>query len=231
MIDRRDFTDGEALAAALAESVAADLRNGLSERGRASLALSGGSTPKRFLLALSGQDLDWPKVEITLVDERWVPQTDERSNAALVRSHLMQGRAANARFVPLYTGDETPEAGIAGAEARITSMALPFDAAILGMGADGHTASFFPGGDNLDEALSGTNKALLTAMRAPGAGEPRITLTRQVLLQSRALYLHIEGAEKAAVLDKALVPGPVDEMPVRAMLQQDQSDLVIFYAP
>jgi len=231
VIDRRDFTDGEALAAALAESVAADLRNGLSERGRASLALSGGSTPKRFLLALSGQDLDWPKVEITLVDERWVPQTDERSNAALVRSHLMQGRAANARFVPLYTGDETPEAGIAGAEARITSMALPFDAAILGMGADGHTASFFPGGDNLDEALSGTNKALLTAMRAPGAGEPRITLTRQVLLQSRALYLHIEGAEKAAVLDKALVPGPVDEMPVRAMLQQDQSDLVIFYAP
>ena len=231
MIDRRDFPSGEALAAALAESVAADLRRGLDARGRASLALSGGSTPKRFFKALSAQRMDWPKVEVTLVDERWVPQTDARSNAALVRSHLMQDEAATARFVPLYTGHETPQAGLAKAEARIAAMPLPFDAAILGMGTDGHTASFFPGGDNLAEALSEAEKALLIPMLAPGAGEPRITLTRQVLLQSRALYLHIEGVEKAAVLERALGSGPIEDMPVRAMLRQDQSDLVILYAP
>jgi 6-phosphogluconolactonase len=231
LISRRAFQDGEALAAALAERVAGDLRAGLEARGRASLALSGGSTPKRFFKALSGHDLDWPNVEITLVDERWVPPADERSNEALVRAQLMQDRAADARFVPLYTGDETPEAGLAGAEARVGAMMLPFDAAILGMGTDGHTASFFPGGDNLDAALDEANKALVVAMHAPGAGEPRITLTRRVLLQSHALYLHIEGAEKAAVLKQALGPGPFKDMPVRAMLQQDLNELVIFYAP
>lgn len=231
MIDRRDFADGAALASALADSVSEDLRRGLDERGCASLAVSGGSTPKRFFSALSQAPLDWSHVEITLVDERWVPETDERSNAALVRRHLMQGPAAAARFIPLYTGDETPEAGLSAAVERLAGMHLPLDAAILGMGTDGHTASFFPGGDNLDAALDDANPSPLAAMRAPGAGEPRMTLTRSLLLRANALYLHIEGSEKAAVLEEARKPGPVAEMPVRAMLHQDRADLVIFYAP
>ena len=231
MIDRRDFGGSEELAHALAEAVADDLRKGLAERGRASVAVSGGSTPKRFFTALSEHDLDWPNVAVTLVDERWVPPSDDRSNAALVRNHLMRDKAETARFVPLFTGDETPEAGLEKAEAGIRAMPLPLDAAILGMGTDGHTASFFPGGDRLQLALSEDNPALLTAMHAPGAGEPRITFTRQVLLQSKALYLHIEGAEKDTVLQQALDAGPVEEMPVRAILRQDLRDLVIFYAP
>jgi 6-phosphogluconolactonase len=229
VIHRHAFPDPEALAAALATAVAEDLVRGLAARDRAAIAVSGGSTPKRFFEALSEIDIDWPNVAVTLVDERWVPETSDRSNAGLVRRHLLRGAASAARLVPLVTGDETPEAGLAAAEAHVAGMALPFDAAILGMGTDGHTASFFPGGDNLEAALDVNGKSLLVPMHAAGAGEPRITLTLPVLLQSRALYLHIEGTDKLQVLERALEAGPVEELPVRAILHQDRADIAIFH--
>ncbi len=231
MIHRHAFPDGEALAAALAAAVAEDLARGLAARGRASLAVSGGSTPKRFFEALSDMKIDWPNVAVAPVDERWVPETSERSNAALIRRHLLRGAASAATLVPLFTGDATPEDGLAAAEARLAGMALPFDAAILGMGADGHTASIFPGGDNLAPALDVNGNKSLMPMRAAGAGEPRITLTLPVLLQSRALYLHIEGTEKLQVLEHALEAGPLEDMPVRAILHQDLADIAIFHTP
>ena len=100
---------------------------------------------------------------------------------------------------------------------------------LLGMGNDGHTASFFPGGDTLDAALKGTADAL--AIQAPGAGEPRVTLSLGRLLKTRALYLHIEGEEKAETLRRALGAGPVEEMPVRAVLQQEAVPLIIVWSP
>ena len=230
MIERHDFADSEHLAVALAEAVAADLSNAIRERGHASLAVSGGSTPKRFFAALAVQPLPWDRISGTLVDERWVPVTDPRSNAALVEEHLLQGPAAKARFLSLYTGHQTPDEGLQSAEARLGDMPLPLDVVVLGMGNDGHTASFFPGGDNLKSALS-DESGLVAAMRAPGAGEPRMTLTRRVLLQAGALYLHIEGAEKSAVLEQAMAPGAVEDMPVRAMLHQDRRDIAIYFAP
>ena len=105
---------------------------------------------------------------------------------------------------------------------------MPFAAVILGMGNDGHTASFFPGGDTLSEALTSEGPTL--AIRAPGAGEPRITFTLPRLLETDGLYLHIEGDEKAAVLDKALGDGPVEDMPIRAVLRSD-APLAIYWSP
>ena len=230
MIDRRNFATSEDLAAALADAVAGDLEAAMEARGHALLAVSGGSTPKRFFHALSERPIAWDRVYCTLVDERWVPEDDARSNAALVRNNLLRGKASAARFVPLYTGDPTPEDGIPAAEAALERLPLPFDAAVLGMGTDGHTASFFPGGDDLQAALS-DHAGPLATMRAPGAGNPRVTLARATLLQARALYLHIEGEEKARVLERAMAPGPVEEMPVRAMLRQDKADLVIYFSP
>lgn len=229
MVARKTFADKEALATALADAVAGHLSAGISTRGRASLAVSGGSTPKNFFIHLSAHtDVEWSKVTITLVDERWVDESSERSNALLVKQHLMQGPAANATFVPLYSGGEEPDDGqIAKTNALQAEVPHPFDAVILGMGGDGHTASFFPGGDTLEQALNDPGPAL--AINAPGAGEARVTLTLPYLLSTAGLHLHIEGAEKAEVERKALEAGPIADMPIRAVLRQTQTPLTVFW--
>jgi 6-phosphogluconolactonase len=211
----REFAGPEELAEALAAFVADALRARL-ESGPAVIALSGGQTPMRFFRALSEQALDWARVTVTLVDDRFVPESSERSNAAMLRTHLLRGPAAAAPFLPLVGDAATVEAAARVAEQAVRALPLPFAAVVLGMGLDGHTASFFPGGDRLEAALEGA--ALVETMRAPGAGEPRITLTLPVMLAAGQVALHIEGAAKWAVLDQALRPGPVGEMPVRAVL-------------
>jgi 6-phosphogluconolactonase len=218
-IERRSFADKPTLAKELAESVADRIRAAIAERGVASIAVSGGSTPGRFFQALGKtKDIDWDKVIVTLVDERWVDETSDRSNALLVNERMLQGPAATARFFPLYSGgDEPTPERVAKTNALLADLPRPFAAVILGMGNDGHTASFFPGGDTLSEALSAPGPAL--AIHAPGAGEARITLTLPYLLETDGLYLHIEGDEKAVVLDAALSDGPVEAMPIRAVLR------------
>jgi 6-phosphogluconolactonase len=228
-IERHDFASASALADALADAVANDLCEGIADKGMAVLAVSGGSTPKRFFKALSTHPLDWSNVFVTLVDERWVEPTSDRSNAKLVQDLLLTGDAAHARFVPLWSGGEEPTvAAVKATNDNLGKLPLPFDAVILGMGNDGHTASFFPQGDTLSDVLTSNGPAL--PLKAPGAGEPRITLTLPVLLNTGSLYLHIEGPEKAATLEQAMGSGPVEQMPVRAVLRQDQTPVHIYFA-
>ncbi len=225
---RRTFTDKQQLAEALAEAVAGNLKTGIAARGVASLAVSGGTTPARLFQVLSARaDVPWDKVTVTLVDERWVDETSDRSNAKLVKANLLQDKAAVAKFVPLYQGGTEPDA--AKASAAQAAVPQPLDAAILGMGNDGHTASFFPGGDTLAEAL--TAEGPVIAIRAPGAGEPRVTLTLKRLLGAKALYLHIEGEEKVETLERAEAEGPIEVMPVRAILRETKTPLTIFWCP
>jgi 6-phosphogluconolactonase len=231
-VTTRTFADGRAQARALATEVADRLRGALAERGRAVLAVSGGSTPKGFFAQLCGEPLDWAKVHVTLVDERWVPDSDERSNARLVKSLLLQHAASAASFIPLYTGAATPEAGLADAAARIDALPQPFDVVVLGMGDDAHTASFFPGGDHLADALDPEGRARVLPMRAPAAGEPRITLTLPALLDTRALYLLVSGERKRALLDA--IRRNLDaarDYPVRAVLTQQRVPVAVYWCP
>ena len=231
-VTTHSFTDCQAQAVALAERVAVRLRAGLIERGRAVLAVSGGSTPKEFFSRLAQAALDWENVQVTLVDERWVPDSDERSNARLVKSLLLQHAASAAQFVPLYTDAPTPEDGLAEANARIDALPLPFDAVILGMGDDGHTASFFPGGDHLAEALDPDGRARVLPMRAPAAGEPRITLSLPTLLDTRALYLLVSGEKKRDLLaDVRLGLDTAKNYPVRAVLTQQRVPVAVYWCP
>jgi 6-phosphogluconolactonase len=222
------FDEAQALATALSASIAGKLREAIDARGEAVIAVSGGSTPKRLFDALSNEALDWSRVTVTLVDERWVPDTDERSNARLVESLLLQRKAADAEFVPLYVEAATPEAGIGEVRATVAALKQPFDVIVLGMGPDGHTASFFPGGDRLSEALDPSNTALVLPMRAPGAGEPRITFTLPVLLKARTLYLHIQGSDKREVLAEAEKPG--SKLPIASVLSAGRP-LEIYWCP
>lgn len=228
---RHDFDTPAALATALAAAVARSLKKGIAARGAASLALSGGRTPELFFAALAQQDLEWAKVTVTLVDDRWVPLDSPRSNEALLRRSLLQGPAAAAHLVGLVTGAATPSEGLEAVSAQIAALPLPLDAVVLGMGTDGHTASFFPQGDRLAEALDPTGQALVLPMQAPGAGEPRITLTLPLILAARAVYLHIEGTEKAEVLEAALQDGPAEEMPIRAVLRHSARPPETYWCP
>lgn len=229
--DRKNMTDKESLAEELANQIASVLDKELQANGKALLAVSGGSTPKLFFQKLSEKDIDWAGVTVTLVDERWVDETSDRSNAALVKANLLTGKAASASFFPLYTGEATPTAGLKTLEDQFGSLGIPITATILGMGGDGHTASFFPDGDRLDAALDLDNENTFIEMHAHGAGEPRITFTLSALLASDFLALHIEGEEKQQVLATALTDGPVEDMPIRAVLRQIENELTIFWCP
>ncbi len=229
-LDLQTFASAEALAAALADRVATDLRVAVADRGTAALAVSGGSTPALFFSELCRQALAWNRVTVTLVDERWVPESDTRSNAAMVRNLLLRERAEAAGFSGLYTGTETPEAAVDALEGTLAALVGNLDVVILGMGTDGHTASLFPAGDRLPEALDPGAATLLSAMNAPGAGEPRMTLTVRALRQARLRILHIQGAEKQTVLDKALASGDPLQYPICALAAEPDKPLVTYWS-
>ena len=219
------------LAEALATGIGAVLAGGIATRGQARLAVSGGSTPKLFFETLSKTDLDWERVRVTLVDERFVAPDSDRSNAGMVQRLLLQNNAKAARFIPLCDGSEESADKAAETADHAIAMLGQLDAAVLGMGTDGHTASFFPGGDRLTEALDLATPHHVIPMQAEGAGEPRLTMTLHYLLEARFLALHVEGAEKRTVLEDAMFEGPHEEMPVRALIDQAGERLHTFWAP
>ena len=208
------YPDREMLMLGLANTIAGQLGEFLRRDGHATLSVPGGTTPGPIFDTLSGVDLDWANVAVVLNDERWVPETSERSNTRLVRDRLIRGRAALARLIPLYAPAETPEDMLPALEDGLRPH-LPISVLLLGMGADMHTASLFPDADRLEEALSTT--ALILPMRADAAGEPRMTLTAPVLKAAYNIHLLITGQEKRAALDRALHLPPL-EAPVRAIL-------------
>lgn len=231
MPEFKEFKDSATLVAVLASQVAELLRAGIRERGKASLVVSGGTTPVPFFAVLSELILDWEQVTITLADERWVESTDADSNERLVRLHLLQNRAALARFVGLKTGAATAVQGEKECGDRLALLPRPFDALILGMGNDGHTASLFPQATRLGEALDMDSGTLCLAITPPVAPHERMTLTLPALLQSRQIILHLVGSGKRTVYEKALANGPVTEMPIRAVLRQTISPVTVFWCP
>lgn len=230
-LHRHAYPDRDALAIALGAGIAAVLAGSIAENGQATLAVSGGSTPRKLFEVLSQTAIEWDRVTVILVDERIVAADHERANQRLVRETLLCDRAAKAHFVAYETSLASPEANAQKSEEIFAGLSWPIDAVVLGMGTDGHTASFFPGGDRLADALDADRAGRVLPMQAEGAGEPRLTLTLPALLETKFLALHIEGAEKAAVFDTALSGSNAIEMPVRAVLFQDRTPVHVFWAP
>lgn len=209
------YPDREFLMLGLANVIAGQLADFLRRDGKASLCVPGGTTPGPIFDTLSGVDLDWGNVAVFLNDERWVGEDSARSNTRLLRERLLRGKAAAAQLVPIYAPVAEPEAAL---EALAVGIAphLPISVLLLGMGADMHTASLFPGADRLDEALA-ADAPVLMALRAEAAGEPRITLTAPVLRGAMNIHILITGQEKREALERATGLAPHDA-PVRAVL-------------
>ncbi len=230
-MELKELPDFQELARVVAREAARLIQAAVEERGRAGLALSGGRSPRLFLEELARQGLPWERIWITLVDDRWVPPHHPDSNQGLIQRHLLERGAGAARFVGLWNDAPTPAEGLAPCHRALAGFPMPLDLAVLGMGVDGHTASFFPGAAGLKEALRPGDGEPCAAVVPPEAPHPRITLTLPVLVASRALFLLIQGREKREVLERALEEGPADAMPIRHILRSAGDRLTIFWAP
>ncbi len=218
------YPDRDLLYAGLADAMASSLAGALNHGERASLAVPGGTSPGPVFDLLSGLSLDWARVDVLLTDERWVSEDSARSNTRLLRERLLVDRAAAARLIPLHAPTATPEESLGALEGAVRAV-LPLDVLLLGMGEDMHTASLFAGADKLTTALS-PNAPVLVAMRAPGAPEPRVTLSAPVLNGAMAKFLLITGAAKREALERARAL-PAEEAPIAAVLD----GLEVHWAP
>lgn len=212
------------------------LSEGVSKHGQATLLVSGGTTPAPLYEALSKSDLNWKKIKVALVDERWVDDQHAASNEALIRRSLLINNAKNVEFIGMKTLAATAAAGQAETEARYAKLPQPFTLSIVGMGADGHTASLFPHAKGLSAALDPNGQQLTAAISATpsevtGANTERLTLTRNGLLKSERIIILFTGEDKLAVFSKAQQPGAVEDMPIRALLQQEQVPIELYWAP
>jgi 6-phosphogluconolactonase len=198
----------EAIAARLADAVAGEIAAIIADQGHCVLAVAGGKTPIPFFHALTERAIEWDDVTVTLTDERYVPLDHPESNEAMVRRELLRGRATRARFSGLYRAADSAEASLDGLSSPGT-----IDIAVLGMGDDRHTLSWFPGAEGLIHALSTAEKRRLAVVR-PGILTPRVTLTAGALGRAKFAHLLIHGPAKRAALDAALAAGSIEDAPV-----------------
>ena len=211
-----EYPDPEMMMIEVANELAGQLGAALRQGDEALFVVPGGTTPGPIFDTLSGVDLHWDRVRVLLSDERWVPETSDRSNTRLLRERLLVDHAAAAGYLPLYAEAETPEERLEELAAAIEPH-LPIAVLLLGMGADMHTASLFPGADRLAEAMA-DDAPILVPMRAPGAPEPRVTLSAPVLAGAIQKHIVITGKQKRDALRTARNLGDPLQAPIAAVL-------------
>ena len=247
-VNERFYRNRENLFESLTDFCQQTLEKACVENGNASFMVSGGSTPAPLYQRLSRRVMSWEKIDVALVDERWVEPTDESSNQRFIKNTLLQHNASDVRFTGLKTPQPSAEQGLSDATADYESLPNPWDLTILGMGADGHTASIFPNTLSPIEALTVENSeedgdehlqvqdqilAAITAEPSEVTGEnlERMTLSHHGLMKSKRIVLLITGEEKLDVYRQALNEPDHLKMPISAVLQQNQVPLHVFWAP
>lgn len=219
-VDAYFFDTPDDAALALADSVAEHIAERLLIAPRASLVVSGGSTPLPFFEALRKKPLDWARIDVLLADERWVAEDSKDSNTRLVKEHLLQGPAVEARYLSLKQPGDTPADGLAAVNRALEDLHLPLDVLILGMGSDGHTASLFPDAPELVQALDPDCEQIVAPMTPASQSQQRITLTLRTLAHAGFTALHLKGDSKLETLQRACGDlEKVREMPIRAFLK------------
>ncbi|WP_158085755.1 6-phosphogluconolactonase [Henriciella aquimarina] len=211
------FGNKETFETEAADWIEARLADALSRRGKATLFCSGGSTPGPIYESLSAVDLDWANITVGLADERWVDETHDESNAALVRSTLLQNKAAKAPFLPMKTDSETAFGAETELEKIYGGPSNVIDVLVLGMGQDGHTLSWFANAKGLGAATDPGNILSVAPINAPkskvtGPVTERMTLTYPVVARARSIILLLSGDRKKSVFESANPAHPVSQM-------------------
>lgn len=223
-----EFDSKEKLVDTLAKKIIYKLSLAIEDKGHASIAFSGGSTPKKLFTALSNLAFDWERVTVTLVDERWVDTQSEQSNEKLLKTYLLQNHASKANFIPLKNAATRAKDGVVDLQISLGETIKHLDVVLLGMGEDAHTASFFPNAAELEFALN--TKDLCCATTASVEPKERMTLSRLFLLGANTLILHIEGKKKKEIFLNATDSDDTNMMPIIAMMQQTNPLLEVYYA-
>jgi 6-phosphogluconolactonase len=228
-LSQSKFRTTEQLNTAFSRKITKLLRDGIEENGRASLIVSGGKTPAGLFTLLSKSNLEWDKVDISLADERWVDNTEDASTEKMLRTKLLINNAANANFMPLKTQHGDAEEAVLTCTENLQKMRTPFDVLILGMGEDGHTASLFPCSEQIAQGLDLESGNSFIAVQPTTAPNQRISLTLPALLNSNQIFLHLTGESKKAVLNTVLSGDDALAMPIRAVI--NNADVELLWAP
>ncbi|TWG92732.1 6-phosphogluconolactonase [Luteimonas sp. J16] len=214
-----------------AVAISSVLARDLQERPRARLLLSGGGTPRPVYEALSKAPLDWSRVDVALVDERWLLPDDPDSNSRLVRESLLRNNAASARFESITRTGRSIEEAVSAANLHAQA---PPGVVVLGMGEDGHTASLFPRMQNLQAALDSRSPYVaVDATGCPGAGRflRRISLTPAGLAPAHTRLLLIRGESKRKLLERVLEGDDPLEYPARIAFLTPGAPLHVHWCP
>lgn len=233
-ITEKFFNSKEELTAALALDIEQRIVAGIIKDNRAVICVSGGSSPKPAYQHLSELPLAWEKVDVVMVDERWVEPSHDKSNETFIKQTLLQNEAEKANFLPMKNLQSSAFEGQAECENAFQALKQPFDITILGMGPDGHTASLFPHAQGLEKALSTNN--LVCAIEAipskvTGDITQRMSLSLHGIKQSKVIKLLISGEEKLSVYKQAKLSGNVEDMPLRAVLNQTDVEVQVYWTP
>ena len=226
----KNFETKEELLENLSSRIINLLIESIDKRGKSSLLVSGGSTPKPLFKKLSNSDINWEKVTISLVDDRWLPSNHKDSNELLVKQNLLQNKASKANFVGMYIDEKTAFESDDECSLLYKNSVYPFDIIILGMGADSHTASLFPNNEKLAKAYDLNNENLCISIKPDTAPYNRMSLTRKAILSAKNLILHIEGEEKLKVYKDALESTDIYKTPISSILNEKSKDIEVYHA-
>jgi 6-phosphogluconolactonase len=226
-----DYDTNDAMAAAVAEHIVRVIKDALGARDEALIALPGGKSPIPVFQRLAAANIDWSRVTIIPTDDRLVPATNPLSNYAMIARYFLP-KGAQVLPVVLEGATDYRAAGNS-ANAQLSDLRWPPDLVWLGVGADGHTASIFPGPD-LEEALDGPNaQRALGLMPSPLPAEApvaRVTLSRPAILSARSLMLTLSGPEKRAVVERAIKDGALSSTPIGRVLAEIENPIVIHWS-
>lgn len=224
----KTYDSKDKLAHEFANDVALILSNAVEKQGYATIAVSGGSTPKPFFEALREKDLPWKHITVTLADERFVPPTSDDSTEKLVREYLLHKEAQFLSLAPLHA-EETLEQATLRLNEELSRLPSLFDAVVLGMGGDGHTASLFPNHPDLRHGLE-SDAMCIAVHNSPKPPAQRISLTANAIMDAKYVFLHITGEDKREVYYKAAETDDAQQYPISAFIHQKERPLVTYWA-